>query len=305
MESDGQREGIRRSEPGEPAHREPFLLAYGISRVRQGKGEYREYRIFNSTRTLFDYDAELAPVELTLRRIRDFLGKAPYEHALTGIKRALDLPGGTTIAIGAGGGIVVRGGPIKGEMPLQAWADGYRLNLAWIIDVYGWALQANALTPEGGIRGLLLVDELEQHTHPSIQLGFIARLKALWPELQVIGTTHSPMIVLGAQADEIVVLKRVEGRVVTAPAAASFAGYSAEDVLEDERLFDTPSSRPEASEILSSYEQLTAIPPASRSEGQRNRLRQIARSLKSKPPPEETESPLLQEIRALRAKYDL
>ena len=139
---------------------------------------------------------------------------------------------------------MVRGGPIKGEMPLQAWADGYRLNLAWIIDVYGWALQANALTPEGGIRGLLLVDELEQHTHPSIQLGFIARLKALWPELQVIGTTHSPMIVLGAQADEIVVLKRVEGRVVTAPAAASFAGYSAEDVLEDERLFDTPSSRP-------------------------------------------------------------
>jgi energy-coupling factor transporter ATP-binding protein EcfA2 len=299
------RESIRRDSPEASDGQEPLLLGYGISRVRGGKGEYRGYRIFDSTRTLFDYDAELAPVELTIRRIEDFLGKTSYARAMAGVTRALDLPESTSISIDAGGGVVVHGGPIRGKMPLQGWADGYRLNLAWIVDVYGWALQAGALTKRGGIRGILLVDELEQHTHPSIQTGFIVRLKDLWPELQIVGTTHSPLVVLGADADEVVVLKRHEGGIVATPGAASFAGYSAEDILEDERLFDTPSQRPETPEALSSYEQLAAIPADVRTEAQKNRLRQVARTLGSDPRPDVADSPLLREIRALREKYDL
>jgi hypothetical protein len=112
-------------------------------------------------------------------------------------------------------------------------------------------------------------------------------------------------VVLGADADEVVVLKRHDGGVVATPGAASFAGYSAEDILEDERLFDTPSQRPETPEALSSYEQLAAIPADVRTEAQKNRLRQVARTLGSDPRPDVADSPLLREIRALREKYDL
>ena len=298
------RESIRRDPPEQPDLDLP-LFGYGISRVRSGRGEHRDYRIYDSTRTLFDYDAELVPVELTIRRIRDFLGKAVYGRAMTGIKRVLDLPDSTTITVDTGGGVVIQGGPIQGQVPLQGWADGYRLNLTWIADVFGTALLAGALTKRGGIRGVLLLDELEQHTHPSIQIGSIARIKALWPELQVVGTTHSPLVVLGAEADEVVVLRRAEGRVALAPGANSFAGYSAEDILEDERLFDTSTKRPEMKEALSSYEQLAAIPVEQRTSGQKSRLRELAESLDTKSRSDAADSPLLREIRALREKYQL
>ena len=301
-----ERESVRREDDSHAqGSREPFLLGYGVSRVRAGKGEYRQYRVFDATRTLFDYDAELAPVELTIRRISDYLGTESYDHAMTGIKRALDLPAGTTISVTSGGGVSIRHQSMEDEIALEAWADGYRLNFSWIVDLFGWALQAGALTKDGGIRGILLVDELEQHTHPSIQMGFVPRLKELWPELQVIATTHSPMVVMGAQSDEVVVLKRTDGVIEAAPAAMSFDGYSAEDVLVDERLFDTPAHGPRTSEALSTYEQLAAIPPGARSEDEQRRMREVARVIGSHALPGASDTPLLREIKALREKYNL
>ena len=152
---------------------------------------------------------------------------------------------------------------------------------------------------------MLLVDELEQHTHPSIQMGFVPRLKKLWPELQVIATTHSPLVVLGAEASEVTVLKRQDERIVTAPVASSFVGYSAEDVLGDERLFDTPTEDPRTSEARSSYEQLAAIQPSQRTDDERRRLREAARAIRSGERSETSESPLLEELKAIREKYNL
>ena len=284
---------------------EPFLVGYGVSRTRSGKDLLRNPRIFDNTRTLFDYDAELTPAELTLRRIQDFLGQEPYDRAMAGIGRALNLPPDTKVSVGEGGGLTVRGGPIPEEMPLDGWADGYRLSLGWMLDLYGCALHSDSLTEDGGIRGILLLDEVEQHTHPSVQLNLVPRLKKLWPELQVVATTHSPLVVLNAEANETVGLVRRDQCIAVAPQSTSFEGYSMEDILEDERLFNTTAERPETIDSQSDFKRAASIPPEERSAEDRRLLSEAAVSLRRQPTSPASKGSLLEDLQALRDKYNL
>ena len=72
--------------------------------------------------------------------------------------------------------------------------------------------EANAAGGDGEIEpeemeGLVLVDELDLHLHPTWQVGFITALKQTFPRLQFVVTTHSPMLLAGLEADEIVMLE--------------------------------------------------------------------------------------------------
>lgn len=282
-----------------------FVVAYGVGRTRLGRGQFRSYRILDSTETLFQYNAELTPPELTVRRLRDYLGQEIYTQALTGIFRAFDLPSDTKLELGQGGGLYVSGETIGARIPLEGLADGYRLNFAWIFDFYGWALQAGALTKNGGIKGILLIDELEQHTHPSIQMGLVPRLKMLWPQLQVVAATHSPLVMLGCEAEEVVVFMRKGNTIIAGDGGQALSGYSVEDALVDERLFDTEPCRPETREARADYEQFVAIPVEKRSAAETKKLQLLSRGLRPKGRGAARPSPLVQELQALRKKYDL
>jgi hypothetical protein len=43
--------------------------------------------------------------------------------------------------------------------PLSAWADGHRLTLAWMLDLYSWALTLGQKSPSK-LQGAMLVDEM-------------------------------------------------------------------------------------------------------------------------------------------------
>lgn len=55
----------------------------------------------------------------------------------------------------------------------------------------------NQLPPKQifGIRGLLLIDEIETHLHPKWQKKILGIIRNLFPNLQIILTTHSPFVV--------------------------------------------------------------------------------------------------------------
>ena len=58
---------------------------------------------------------------------------------------------------------------------------------------------------------LVLIDELDAHMHPEWQQLLVPTLKVKFPKLQVLATTHSPLVVLSMAPGEIVKLER-EGR---------------------------------------------------------------------------------------------
>jgi energy-coupling factor transporter ATP-binding protein EcfA2 len=282
-----------------------FVCGYGAGRSTEGPEPFRKYRIIDSVYTLFQYDEPMIGTELTLRRLRDYLGTKKYSHTMKGIKKALGLAGKDKIELPKGGGVIISGPSIGKNIPLEGWADGYRMTFNWLIDFYGRAMRANNVTPSGGIEGILLLDELEQHLHPSMQTDILARLSNLFPELQIFVTTHSPLVALGAFPEELVVLRRKRKYVYSEDFIPDFRGYSAEDMLVDERLFDTGVYSPDTNKKLTRYRKLAGVPKNKRTRAQIEELRLLARELRSQQLPEVRESPLAEELRKFRQKFDL
>jgi hypothetical protein len=72
------------------------------------------------------------------------------------------------------------------------------------------------------MEGTVLVDEIDLHLHPTWQVRLIPALKQVFPRLQFIATTHSPMVLPGLAAEEIYLLSPdPEGSVVARPSAQS------------------------------------------------------------------------------------
>ncbi len=282
-----------------------LVCGYGISRANEGKGEDRTYRVIDSVYTLFQYEATLIQTELALRRLKDFLGSKWFPHVWNNIQEALGLDSDVKITLPKGGGLRISGKKIGQNIPLEGWADGYRKTLAWILDLYAWAMRADCITQTGDVRGIVLLDEIEQHLHPSMQVKLPSRISKLLPHVQIIATTHSPLIALGAAPDELVVLKRKGRNVVAHESVADFQGYSVEDMLSDPKLFDSDVYTPEVTEKLQRYRKLASKSPSSRSQKEQANLQKLASELAAQQIPEVRENPALSELQRILKKHNL
>jgi AAA domain, putative AbiEii toxin, Type IV TA system len=148
-------------------------------------------------------------------------------------------------------------------------------------------------------------DELDQHLHPSLQSRILGHLAELLPHVQLIATTHSPLVALGAKPEELLVLQRHGAGVARVENPPDFSHYSAEDMLEDERLFDTSPYSPATEELLRSYNELIAIPKRQRSPSQGEELARLARELRKEQLIPPADSDVTRELHALIAKHGL
>ncbi len=123
--------------------------------------------------------------------------------------------------------------------------------------------------------------------------------------MQLIATTHSPLVALGAKPEELLVLRQPRSRVVRVEHPPDFSLYSAEDMLEDERLFDTLPYAPETAKHLRSYNRLAAIPKEKRSGTESEELAKLARELQAQQLVPSADSEVAQELRSLLAKQGL
>ena len=79
---------------------------------------------------------------------------------------------------------------------------------------------------------ILLIDEIENHLHPTWQRRVIPALLDYFPGLQIFATTHSPFVVAGLEAGQVHVLQRDEDGVVTASTEKrDVIGWTADEIL--------------------------------------------------------------------------
>ncbi len=288
-----------------------LVCGYGAARGITGTDPGREYRVFDAVATLFDYRGELLAPELTLRRLADYIGDDErYRLTLSRIARLIGLNDpGARIAAAKGGGVTVSSRLVGSNVPLEGLADGYRVAFNWIMDLFGRALRPARLTSEGSVAGLVLIDEIEQHLHPELQTRVVTELASTFPQSQFVVTTHSPLIALGAHPSQLVVLHRDSHGIVTAAdRVPDFRSYSAEDVLEDNRLFNVDAQNPEFAGLLESYHEMADVPPEDRTDSETEELRRVAAAIRSAPRSGYAESELLSardEIRSLLDDDDL
>ncbi|BCH26856.1 AAA family ATPase [Mesorhizobium sp. L-8-3] len=177
-----------------------MLLAYGSTRLLprkpnsevQGTNYARVENLFDPFIPLVDAQQWLltAPAEA-------------FDYAAGAIKKALTVDVERELVRQDGEvGIIERGALI----PLPRLCDGYQTVIALIADILSVVLPAWK-TPDLA-QGLVLIDEVGNHLHPSWKLRFVESVRSILPGMQVIATTHEPLCLRGLHHGEVAVLQR-------------------------------------------------------------------------------------------------
>jgi len=170
-----------------------FISAYGIGRGSSGTGDISGYSPISAVYNLFNYSEGLQNPELVLRR----LGNDAFKDKIMPLlKSILNLKDEDKIFLEREG--IEVDGPWGKRMPLRDLADGYRSTFQWVLDLIGWAASRNVrASSKIWIRGIVLIDSLEEHLHPRWQRTIVNDLNKVFPDLQFIITTHSPLVAAG------------------------------------------------------------------------------------------------------------
>lgn len=203
-----------------------FLAGYGPFRRLSGQTAEAQRMMRRSPQaarlgTLFRDDASLLDSLEWLRdlRLRSADGNPDAEHLLTVAFALLNhglLPDPTVRVLrydADGLWLSTQGGA---ELPVSDLSDGYRAVVALVLDIVR-ALHKTyeRLTVErtdGDVRitdpGVVLIDEVDAHLHVSWQQRIGPWLKAHFPRVQFLVTSHSPFVCQAADARGLIILPR-------------------------------------------------------------------------------------------------
>lgn len=210
-----------------------FILGYGAHRSIEGSRSYEKYSSADALYTLFNYEYPLQNPELMLRRYAET--PKEKEEICGWLDKILMLEPGSTILDRTG--IAVKG---KWGRYVYTWSlsDGYMSIITLVLDVLGWALLKDLKPKKNNLSGIVVIDEIEQHLHPEWQRHIISNLHTVFPEIQFIATSHSPLVAasLADFPDEIcslVLLARDidDHQFVTSESLSTMRGWRYDKVL--------------------------------------------------------------------------
>lgn len=89
------------------------------------------------------------------------------------------------------------------ELSIDQLSEGYRSIIIFVCDLL-YRLHKNDSPNIFNTKGVVLVDEIDQHLHLKWQRTIVGKLRKIFPNIQFIFTTHSPTIIQGASDDAII-----------------------------------------------------------------------------------------------------
>ena len=91
---------------------------------------------------------------------------------------------------------------------------------------------------------ILLIDEIENHLHPTWQRRIIPALLEHFPGLQIFATTHSPFVVAGLRAGQVHLLNRdANGAITASTNDRDIIGWTADQILRTFMEVDEPTDQ--------------------------------------------------------------
>lgn len=204
-----------------------FVAAYGVGRFLPTPAEAAPLQQPSIERleSLFGVGRALT----SLRFIDLFAGPEGrhlhFSRELAALVRGPDLlPGLADLELRGAGGVKAAGDLLERDrvtqrlgrqelkLPAVALAHGHQSTLAWIADLFGhFMLEAGGTPKPSDVRGLVLIDEIDLYLHPRWQRTLIPSLKAAFPNVQFVVTTHSPVVLANVPPSEVVVLQADDG----------------------------------------------------------------------------------------------
>lgn len=153
-----------------------------------------------------------------------------------------------------------------GEMPFEMISQGTTSLIGWVGVLLQRLYEINPDDADPKQRyALVLMDEIDAHLHPAWQQSMVYHLSRIFPNVQFIATTHSPLIISGMPAHQVFRFVRDEnGHVVQKPINPDMTMGRADQILTTE-LFGLSTTLPPATrgqmdryhELLSKGERTT------------------------------------------------
>ena len=128
-----------------------------------------------------------------------------------------------------------------GNMPLNSLSQGTQSIIQWLARlVIGYAEYYDYPENLEDKPGILIIDEIDAHLHPSWQRRIIPALTKHFPNLQIFCSTHSPLMLAGLKQGQVQLLRRdADGKVTVSRNENDIKGWSADEILRS--FLDVPS----------------------------------------------------------------
>lgn len=158
------------------------------------------------------------------------------------------------------------------EVPIELVSQGTASLISWVgvllqrlYDIHG--------PSEPRLRNaLVLIDEIDAHMHPKWQQSIIHHLQDIFPNIQVVATAHSPLVVAGRSADEVTIFSRdpTTGKISADRASISFKGMRSDQILTSQAFGLDAARDYDTTAKLSEYRAL--LQKAELTDSERNKL---------------------------------
>lgn len=188
------------------------------------------------------------------------------------------------------------------DIDIVQMSDGERALFAMVIDLCRRLVLANpAMADPLQGAGVVLIDEIELHLHPTWQREIIEKLRATFPRMQFILTTHSPFVVQTLRAGELLLLdNEQDNNSFSDP--GEYANRGLEEVTTKVMGIDNPNVVPRYINLLETAREYYRLLETARP-GDENQLADLKRQLDSlvEPFPDEPEYRAFLEVQRVAA----
>lgn len=249
----------------------PLFVYYGVNRAISGVNirlkarKQRNFDLLNAYNNSFDVEVNFTEFFQWFREREDFENEIRRDFSnadflntrngltppcfpdpqLEAVRQAIEklMPGFS--------GLIVRRSPLRMEISknnealiIQQLSDGEKCWLALVGDLARRLAIANPCrsNPLEG-EGIILIDELDLHLHPTWQINLISGLTEVFPNCQFVVSTHSPHVLTHTKPDRIFLLERLPSGEITIRQPSKSYGKTADMILMD--LMGLKTTRPQ------------------------------------------------------------
>ena len=147
--------------------------------------------------------------------------------------------------------VCIRYSPKKYDR-LDDLSDGYKSVIALAIDIIKTLIKDN--TTIEAVQGIVLIDEIGTHLHPTWRMQVVKRFRQVFPRVQFIVTTHDPLCLRGLKKGEVAVfIKDKRHRIHVATELPDPGGFNAEQLLSSEFFGLNSTKEPEVADAFNEY----------------------------------------------------
>jgi energy-coupling factor transporter ATP-binding protein EcfA2 len=241
--------GFRSSGSAAPA----LLAAYGATRLLPSNSEGAHFLGGPHTGSLFD---PRFPLSRPSQWLPD-LSSEDFDAVARGLHTILPLEEGAEVRRHKRSGVVFDSP--DGRFGLESLSEGYRTMAVLALDMM--RLFLGRWGSLEAAEGIVLIDEIGAHLHPRWQMRVVSTLRATFPRVQFIATTHDPLCLRGLRDGEVVVLHRRDGHlIIEQEGLPSVDALSVDQLLTSEHFGLFSTLDPQVEGEFERYYELLAAP---------------------------------------------